>query len=153
MIAFNRQPISVCYKSSICTLPIFYCHCSQCFVSCFISSSVDLMTSSPLCVDKPFVVPVGSVLLTPAVAGALSRVVRDHSDDVQQTGEQLQGEVEHSDPEAWRGDRDTFLSLILLNFRNRMKQDKDLQVETRHNEETTITNRDSGLNLNFIHVL
>lgn len=52
--------------------------------------------------NKPFVVATGSVLLRGAVAGAcaLSGVVCHHSDDVQQTGEQLQGEVEHTDPEA-----------------------------------------------------
>lgn len=52
--------------------------------------------------NKPFVVATGSVLLRGAVAGtrALNRVVCHHSDDVQQTGKQLQGEVEHTDPKA-----------------------------------------------------
>lgn len=33
-------------------------------------------------------------------AGTLTRIICHHSDDVQQTSEQLQGEVEHTNPEA-----------------------------------------------------
>lgn len=52
------------------------------------------------CANKPFVVAVRSVLLRAAVAaaGALPGSVRHHSDDVQQAGEQLQAEVEHTNP-------------------------------------------------------
>lgn len=55
-----------------------------------------------LSVNKPFAVAAGSVLLSCAGAGdgALTRVVCHHSDDVQQTGEQLQGEVEHTNSKA-----------------------------------------------------
>ena len=55
-----------------------------------------------LCVSQPFVVAVWSGLLRGAVAaaGSLARVVGHHPDDVQQTGEQLQAEVEDANPQA-----------------------------------------------------
>lgn len=52
--------------------------------------------------DKPFVVATGSVLLSCAVTGTgtLTWVIGHHSDGVQQAGEQLQGEVKHTNPKA-----------------------------------------------------
>lgn len=59
-------------------------------------------TTISVSVNKPFAVATGSTLLPCSVAGAgtLAGVIRHHSDDVQQTSEQLQGEVEHPNPEA-----------------------------------------------------
>lgn len=65
--------------------------------------------------NEPFAVAGGSVLLARAGAGA-GGVVGHHSDDVQQTGEQLQREVEHTDSEACRKTGSNFTTRTLLWF-------------------------------------
>lgn len=57
-----------------------------------------------LTVNEPFVGATWRVLLPHAVigAGTLTGIVCHHSDHVQQTGQQLQGEVENTNPQTYR---------------------------------------------------
>lgn len=66
--------------------------------------------------NEPFGVATRSVLLscTVSAVGALDGVLCRHPDDVQQTGEQLQGEVEHANPKAYRRERGSFSKQILI---------------------------------------
>lgn len=52
---------------------------------------------------QPFVVAVDRLSGAGIGRSALSGIVRHHSDHVEQTGEQLQGEVEDANPQTWGG--------------------------------------------------
>lgn len=52
---------------------------------------------------QPFVVSVDRLSGAGIGRSALSGIVRHHSDHVEQTGEQLQGEVEDANPQTWGG--------------------------------------------------
>lgn len=54
--------------------------------------------------NPPLVVAVVGLSGAVVGSGALSGVVRHHSDHVQQTGEQLQGEVKDTNPQTWGGE-------------------------------------------------
>lgn len=64
-------------------------------------SSLSRVTTSLF--HRPFVVAVDRLSGAGIGRGALSGIVRHHSDHVEQTGEQLQGEVEDANPQTWGG--------------------------------------------------
>lgn len=66
-----------------------------------LSQILTRLDTFPLSVNKPFAVAAGGLLSRAVVGvGPLTGIVRHHSDDVEQTGEQLQAEVEHTDPKT-----------------------------------------------------
>lgn len=59
-----------------------------------------LLSASEELFNQPFVVAVVGLSCAGVGSGALSGIIRHHSDHVQQTGEQLQGEVEDTNPQT-----------------------------------------------------
>lgn len=67
-------------------------------VICVLVSS--LLSASEERFNQPFVVAVVGLSCAGVGRSALSGIIRHHSDHVQQTGEQLQGEVEDTNPQT-----------------------------------------------------
>lgn len=78
-----------------------------------------LLRASASLFHQPFGVAVDGLAGAGIGRGALSGIVRHHSDHVEQTGEQLQGEVEDANPQTWgkRGERSAVFSLAPVESR------------------------------------